>query len=290
MVVDARDGQATTEAAMSESTYQGLCELIFRHSRIHLGANRQSMLVCRLNSRRQYLGLKSWNAYFEHLSKNQNGEELGKLIDLVATNHTQFFREKLHFDRLRSEIIDTILKECSGATTKFLAWSAASSSGEEPFSLAITINEHFSQRTGPSVDWMVYASDISRKTLKVAEAAIYPSANLNLPNPEWLRRYFKRGSGPYEGQCRVKPEILKHVRFQHINLFQRSYPLPQPLHLIFCRNVLIYFEQESQAQLVARLHSMLTPGGFLIVGHSDSLNCFRHDFAPLGGGVYRRNT
>lgn len=289
MVVGAMAGKATTDQPMSEATYRGLCDLILRHSRIHLGSNRQSMLASRLNGRRLQLGLKSWDAYYEHLSQRQNNEEIETLIDLIATNHTQFFREKSHFERLDSEILDRILAECEGAANQLVSWSAASSTGEEAYSLAITIDSHLQKRLGAKPNWIVHASDISRKALKIASAAIYPSSSLNLPKPEWLQRYFKRGSGPYEGQCRLKPLITDHVKLQQINLFQKTYPIAKPIHLIFCRNVLIYFAQESQQQLVARLHEMLCPAGILVVGHSDSLACFHHDFESLGGGIYRRS-
>jgi chemotaxis protein methyltransferase CheR len=273
---------------ISGATYQGLCELILKHSRIYLGDNRHCLLSSRLSSRKIHLGLRSWDEYYAYLTKIENREEIGILIDLIATNHTSFFREKIHFDRLRKSIIDNILLECEGASKCFIAWSAASSTGEEAYSLAITINEHLGQRTRPQSDWIVHASDISQKALKVAESAIYAKADLNLPKPEWQQRYFKRGHGPYEGYCRVKPEILKRVKLQQINLFQRTYPISKPIHLILCRNVLIYFEQESQAEVVSRLYNMLCPGGILVVGHSDSLASFRHEFETLGGGVFRR--
>ncbi|MEB3296735.1 MAG: protein-glutamate O-methyltransferase CheR [Cyanobacteriota bacterium] len=274
---------------ISEPTYRGLCELIHRHSRIHLGANRHSMLASRLNLRRQSLGLKSWDLYYNHLLQYNNQEEINTLIDLIATNHTQFFRERSHFERLQTEILDCVLTECPGASRQLVSWSAATSSGEEAYSLAITIQEYLQGRVGAKPDWLVHASDISRKALRIATEAIYPSTSLNLPKPEWLARYFRRGSGPYEGKCRVKPVITDRVRLKQINLFQQTYPLPQPIHLIFCRNVLIYFAQDSQEQLVERLHGMLCRGGFLVVGHSDSLACIRHDFESLGGGIFRRS-
>jgi len=289
MNVDAMAYKASVDESMSPATYQGLCSLIHKHSRIHLGEGRQCLLSSRLNSRRNHLGLKSWDAYYAYLTKAENRDEISMLIDLISTNHTSFFREKTHFERLRATLLEGIFADCEGASKRLTAWSAASSTGEEPYSLAIMINEHLSQRGGSQPDWIVHASDISQKALKTAESAIYPKEDLNLPKPEWQQRYFKRGSGPYEGYCRLKPEITKRVKFQKINLFQTPYPIPKPVHLIFCRNVLIYFEQESQAQVVSRLFHMLNPGGILVVGHSDSLSCFRHEFETLGGGIFRRS-
>jgi chemotaxis protein methyltransferase CheR len=282
-------GQSTDEDQISEPTYRALCELIHRHSRIHLGANRHSMLASRLNLRRRSLGLTSWEAYYNHLLTQSNAEEIDTLIDLIATNHTQFFRERSHFERLQADILDRIIAECPGASRQLVSWSAATSSGEEAYSLAITIHDYLQKRPGAALDWAVHASDISRKALKIAADGIYPSTSLNLPEPEWLARYFRRGSGPYEGQCRVKQCIAERVKLKQINLFQQTYPLPQPIHLIFCRNALIYFAQDSQEQLVSRLHDRLCRGGFLVVGHSDSLACLRHDFESHGGGIFRRS-
>ena len=282
-------GEPAANDHITEATYRGLCDLIHRHSRIHLGANRHSMLASRLNLRKQSLGLKSWESYYDHLLQHKNQDEINTLIDLIATNHTQFFRERSHFERLQTEILDRVLADCPGASKQLLSWSAACSSGEEAYSLAITIHDYLQQRLGTKSDWAVHASDISRKALKYATDAVYPSDRLNLPKPEWLARYFSRGSGPYEGKCRVKRLIRDRVKLKQINLFQKTYPLPLPIHLIFCRNALIYFAQDSQEQLVERLHGMLCRGGFLVVGHSDSLACLRHDFESLGGGIFRRS-
>ena len=290
MVVSSTARQGPSEQPISNSVYQGICELVHKHSSIKLGDNKQTMLTSRLKARLLQLGLKSWDEYYRYICQGQNNAEIHTLIDLVAINHTQFFRERQHFDRLSSEILDQILAECPGAASKLLAWSAASSTGEEAYSLAITISEHLAKQAGPKPDWLVYASDISSKAIKVATTAIYQEASLNLPQPQFLQRYFKRGRDIYESKCRVKPEILDHVKIERINLFQETYPLPAQLHLIFCRNVLIYFAQDSQSQLVSRLHRMLTPGGFLVIGHCDSLACFKHDFQSLGGGVYRKSS
>ena len=289
MSVNAMTEKANINEIMSAATYRGLCGLIHKHSRIHLGSNRQCLLSSRLSGRKRHLGLKSWDEYYAYLSKADNGEEIRILIDLISTNHTSFFRENIHFDSLQSSILDNILADCEGASKQLNVWSAACSTGEEPYSLAITINEYLSRRQGPKPDWVVQASDISQKALNTAQTAIYPKGDLNLPQEGWLKRYFERGSGPYEGSCRIKPEILKRVKFQQINLFQSHYPIPKPVHLILCRNVLIYFEQEYQAEVVSRLYQMLNPGGFLMVGHSDSLACFRHEFETLGGGIFRRS-
>lgn len=289
MVASSKARQGPSEEPISAMAYQGICGLIQKHSSIKLGDNKQSMLTSRLKGRMQQLGLRSWEEYYRYVSQAANNSEIHTLIDLVAINHTQFFRERQHFDRLSSELLDRILSDCPGASKQLLAWSAACSTGEEAFSLAITISEHLAKKTGPKPEWLVYASDISGKAIQVAATAIYQEASLNLPKAEFLQRYFKRGNAIYASKCRVKREILDHVKIERMNLFQETYPLPAQPQLIFCRNVLIYFAQESQAKLVSRLHRLLAPGGILIIGHCDSLACFPHDFQSLGGGVFRKS-
>jgi chemotaxis protein methyltransferase CheR len=286
MAVQSRTG--ITKAEISEKTYQKFCQLIFQHSRIFLGPGRQGLLVSRLDTRRVKLGLETWENYIQLLNAGNNADEIDTLIDLIATNHTQFFREPSHFQRLADGLLEQLLLDCPQARQQLRCWSAATSSGEEAYSLAIMLSEFANSQAG-SPGWSIEASDISRKALQRAESAIYALKALHLPRPELLARYFQRGSGPYEGQAKVKAAIRDQVKFRRINLFQESYSLTQPLHLIFCRNTLIYFQLESQKQLVSRLYSMLAPGGLFVIGHSDSLVQMQHSFSALGGGIYRRN-
>ena len=276
-------------ATITPATYQQLCQLIDTHSRIYLGPGREGLLTSRLGMHLHQLGIESWEAYGELLKDRNHSAEIDNLIDLVSTNHTQFFREPTHFQRLSDGLLDQLFLDCPQAREHLRCWSAATSTGEEAYTLAITLCE-FALAHGGLPQWSLEASDISRKALRRAEAAIYPLSALHLPTPDLLARYFQRGTGPYEGQCKVKSRIRELVRLQRINLFQEHYPLTKPLHLIFCRNVLIYFQVDSQAQLVQRLHTMLAPGGLLVIGHSDSLVHLCHDFTPLGGGIYRRTS
>ena len=269
--------------------YNQLCQLIFEHSRIHLGPSREGLLTSRLQIRLRELGLASWEQYSQLLKDGDNADEIDAMIDLISTNHTQFFREPSHFQRLADELLDPLLLRCPDSQRDLRCWSAATSSGEEAYSLAMVLSD-FASRHGGSPEWSIEASDISRKALQRARTAIYKLDALHLPSPDWLARYFQRGTGPYEGQCKVKPVIKDKVRLNRVNLFQENYPFNKLFHLIFCRNVLIYFALDSQNQLVEKLHSKLVPGGLLVIGHSDSLMHLRHDFISLGGGIYRRGS
>jgi chemotaxis protein methyltransferase CheR len=277
----------STPALITTKTYQQLCQLIFDHSRIHLGPSREGLLTSRLQIRLHQLGLSSWEHYCQLLMNGDNADEIDAMIDLISTNHTQFFREASHFQRLAEDLLDPLLLDCPDSQRGLRCWSAAASSGEEAYSLAMVLSE-FARRHGGAPEWSIEASDISRKALQRARSAIYNLDALHLPSPDWLARYFQRGTGPYEGQGKLKALIRDKVRLRRINLFQDNYPFTQLFHLIFCRNALIYFAVDSQNQLISRLHSMLEPGGLLVIGHSDSLVHLRHDFISLGGGIYRR--
>jgi len=207
-------------------------------------------------------------------------------VDLISTNHTGFFREPDHFTFLTNRILPALAPSLAAAGTPLRVWSAASSSGEEPYTLAIVLAEFF--RTSPAVPWQVEASDISRRMLEHAQQGIYRlDARHNLP-PELLRRYFQRGVGVRSGTCRVKAELRKRVRFQRVNLFQAEYPVPREQHVIFCRNVMIYFDPPSRAILVQKLTRHLAPGGFLLIGHSESLLGIRHGLESARQSIYRK--
>jgi chemotaxis protein methyltransferase CheR len=164
-------------------------------------------------------------------------------------------------------------------------WSAAASSGEEAYSLAVVLAEF--DRAHPHVGWQVHASDISSRMLERCRSGIYEAGKVVLPH-EQLRRYFLRGFGEREGFCRVRPELRRRVLVQRVNLFQPEYPLPGGQDVIFCRNAMIYFDPQSRQELLDRLVAMLAPGGFLFVGHAESLLGMRHPLQGEWPSVYRR--
>lgn len=271
---------------MSAETFQDLCGLIHRHSRIHLVPSKLTLLTSRLSRRLRELELASWEDYLAWL-KHPSGQEIGTLIDLVATNHTHFFRESEHFDALSSHLLDELLLNSPTARQGLRCWSAASSSGEEAFTLAMVLSEYTAQKSF-GLRWQIQGTDISSRAIDKARQAVYPMERLGLPDPSFLSKYFQKGTGPFEGFCKVKQALQSKVHFEQMNLFDPVYRIPVPQHVVFCRNVLIYFDLQSQAQLIERLHSALEPGGFLMVGHSDSLLRIQHPFKGLGNGIYQR--
>jgi chemotaxis protein methyltransferase CheR len=277
---------ASFTATLSAEAYRTLVDLVYQHSRIHIGPDKKPMLANRLRKRLRVLGLVSYDDYCAVLRSAQGPDEIEQLVDLISTNHTRFFREPEHFTFLTGHMLPELLPRLTAAGAPLRVWSAAGSSGEEPYSLAIVLAEFF--REHAFGDWHVEASDISHRMLAEAERGIYPLDPRHALAPELLKRYFQRGVGAQDGTCRVKADLRKRVRFQRINLFQAEYPVPREQHVIFCRNVMIYFDPASRATLVQKLTRQLAPGGFLLIGHSESLMGIRHDLQSVRQSVFRK--
>jgi chemotaxis protein methyltransferase CheR len=273
------------ETQLSPRAYAFLASLVHDRSRIQLGADRQSLVAGRLARRLRELGLTDYDAYCRLLESPAAEEEVERLIEMVATNHTHFFRESAHFDVLAREVLPRLAAE-RGAAAPLAVWSAAASSGEEPYTLAIVLAEFAARH--PGLPWRVHASDISRRMLDRCRAGIYEAEKVVLPDESLLRRHFLRGFGEREGYYRVRPELRGRVSVDRINLFQPAYPLQPGLDVIFCRNVMIYFDPASRQELLDRLAAMLAPGGYLFVGHAESLLGLRHQLQAAWPSVYRR--
>ena len=276
----------TSDSLLSAKAYRTLTDLVYEHSRIRLGPDKQTLLANRLRKRLQALELGSYDEYCEMLQASSGTTEVEELVDLISTNHTRFYREPEHFSFLSRRALPALTPKLNVAGAPLRLWTAASSSGEEAYTLAITVAEF--ALAYPRLQWEGIATDISRKMLAEAGAGIYPLDSVKPVPPELLKRYFQKGVGSRTGVCRVKPELRKRVHFERVNLFQPHYPVPAKLHVIFCRNVMIYFDPPSRATVVRRLTQHLAPGGFLVVGHSESLLGIPHGLQPVQHGVYQK--
>lgn len=273
-------------ATLSTEAYRTLAALVYQHSRIQLGPDKQPMLANRLRKRLRALELGCFDEYCALLRSERGPEEVEHLVDLISTNHTKFFREPEHFTYLTNRVLPEVAPRLAADGATLRVWSAAASSGEEPYTLAIVLAEFC--RLHPTLDWQVEATDISHRMLDFARAGIYALDRVPPAFPEILKRYFQKGVGERAGTCRVKPDLRERVRFQRVNLFQAEYPVPRDQHVIFCRNVMIYFDPASRATLVQKLARHLAPGGLLVVGHSESLMGIRHDLEPVRQSVFRK--
>ncbi|MBN9694076.1 MAG: protein-glutamate O-methyltransferase CheR [Verrucomicrobia bacterium] len=272
-------------ANLSQGAYRLLVDLVYQHSRIRVGSDKQPMLANRLRRRLRELHLTSFDEYCARLQSADGAEEIEHLVDLISTNHTRFFREPEHFTALSERILPEWTSRLLADRSPLRIWSAAASSGEEPYTLALTVADF--ARAFPTLDWQIEATDISQRVLQRARAGIYPLEAVESMPPEQLKRHFQRGVGTREGTVRVKAELRDRVRFQRVNLFQPEYPVPPEQHVIFCRNVMIYFDLPSRATVVHKLSRHLAPGGYLVIGHSENLLGIPHRLEPLRHGIYR---
>jgi len=234
---------------------------------ITLETHRMGLLQARLRSRLQLKGFASFTQFQEHVLKTDpSGWGVQLLIDLSTVNHTAFFREPAHFTFL-AESVASWLKESPGQPLRI--WSAGCSSGQEPYSMAVVLAETIPNLPSQKVE--IWASDLSLEMLKVAAGAIYTTRDVQGVSPARLRRFFLVGRGPRAGSFRVVPEIRDLVKFRHIDLRNPTWPVPNDLPMIFCRNVSIYFAEDERLILMNRLAQHLRPGGWLVMGNGEIL-------------------
>jgi chemotaxis protein methyltransferase CheR len=285
----AANGSIQGNTRMRDSDYQFIRSLVYERSRINLGPDKRELVAARLGKRLRAMQIASISDYCSYLRTWEAQDEVANLIDAISTNHTYFFREDHHFEFLRTSALPELAGRRRAEHWPVLRiWSAACSSGEEPYSLAITLAETL-PGLATDLSWRIDATDISHRVLDRARAAIYSAEGVVGHVPDALvNKYFQRGFGPQEGKYRVKPFLQEHVVFSHLNLIDGPFPFSDQFHVIFCRNVMIYFDRPTQEDLVARLVRQLVPGGYLLVGHSESLTGIRHSLTLLAPATYRR--
>ena len=271
-----------------DSDYEFIRQLVYRRSRINLGPDKRELVVARLNKRLRATKIPTISDYCHYLKDQSDEEELCNLIDVISTNHTYFFREAEHFEFLRSHILaDMVRRHTLEHWPCFNAWSAACSSGEEPYSIAITVAEFF-QKNQVTWPWRIEATDISHRVLQKARTGVYREDAIAKVPREIFSSHFQKGYGPQAGNYRIKPQLAEMVTFRQLNLLENEPPVRDLFHVIFCRNVMIYFDHPTQEELVHRLARRLVPGGYLLVGHSESLTAIRHGLEVVRPAIYRR--
>jgi chemotaxis protein methyltransferase CheR len=273
---------------MLDRDYEFIRGLVYTHSRINLGADKKELVSARLGKRLRATGLATITDYCRYLQGPKAGEEISHLIDVISTNHTYFFRENAHFDFLSQTILPELMaKRATARWPRLNIWSAACSSGEEPYTLALVLDQFFGRQV--AWPWQIDATDISNPVLKKAHEGVYKTEALDKIPATQLRTFFQEGTGPLAGTFKVKPALQQNIRFRQLNLLGASLPFTEPFHVIFCRNVMIYFDRPTQEELVTRLSRLLVPGGYLLVGHSESLTGIHHTLESVKPAVYRRS-
>jgi len=263
-------------AALGSAEFDEIRKLAHSTFGLSLRPGKEGLVSARLGRLVRRGGFRSFREYYRHVLTDRTGAALASMIDALATNHTSFLREPDHFAFLR----ETALKSL-GTSQAVEVWCAACSTGEEVWTLAMTLNDACPQRRIP-----VTGSDISNRALRAAEAAEYTIDQCRGIPASWLQRYFVPGQGPAK-TYRVAPQLRGLASFLRINLVE---PLPfgRQFPLIFCRNAMIYFDRETQEQVVGRLAATLSPGGYLFVGHAESLNGIHHSLEYVRPAVYRK--
>jgi chemotaxis protein methyltransferase CheR len=265
--------------AVGEGEFAFFRDLIHTRTGIALKESKRSLIAARLTRRLRALSLDSFAAYRRYLeSSDPSGAELGVMINCITTNKTSFFREEAHF----AVLAEHLLAAGRAGQKIYRIWSAACSTGEEPYSLAIT-----ALASPHAVDVRILASDLDTEVLARAQEAAYPLDSLEQMDGQAKRRSFLRGRGEREGWALVKPKVRELVTFRRINLVEDPWPLHTRFDAIFCRNVIIYFDRETQRRLFERLTQYLAPGGILCVGHAESLYWLDELLVPVAHSVYR---
>jgi chemotaxis protein methyltransferase CheR len=268
-----------TPPALNESEFAQIRQLAYRKLGLDLKEGKQTLIVTRLSKELRRLGLQSFTEYCRHVASDRSGEALVEMGDALTTNFTGFLREQAHFHFLRTELTAKLRR-----TGPVDIWSAASSTGEEPYSILFTLLDAL----GPAADVRVLATDISTRALKAGTAAVYEADKVADLPPGWLQRYFLKGNGQWQGSFRVRPEYRERVSFRRFNLVTDQ-PGNSRFPAIFCRNVAIYFDKPTQAAVARKLASVLEPGGYLFIGHSESLHGMDHGLSYVQPALYRKH-
>lgn len=259
-----------TAVHLSDRHFRTIAELVEGQVGIKLPPGKRLMLEGRLHKRVRALHYSDLNEYVERLFEDgQFDSELTHLIDVVTTNKTDFFREPQHFAFMRDIAVPELLKARGRKDRNVKVWSSASSTGMEAYTTAMVLDDM--TRTGSRFDFRILGTDISTAVLRLAKTAIY-TRDVLAPVPEsFVKKYFLSARDKSRGEVRVVPELRRRTHFMRMNLMDASYPVDRDVDIIFCRNVLIYFERETQRKVVEQLCSHLRPGGYLLVGHSESM-------------------
>jgi len=269
--------------AIGDAEFEFIRHVLAENAGIVLGPNKRQLVQGRLARRLNELGLTSYKSYCQHV-REAGPEELVGLINALTTNVTAFFRENHHFEALAAYMIPEAV-ERNQVSRRIRVWSAGCSSGEEAYSIAMVAAEALP--SGARWDLKVLATDIDSNMIAMASRGIYPLDRLEGVPQTRLRRWFRKGTGTQAGNARVESELARLVTCRVLNL-QSSWPMHGPFDVIFCRNVMIYFDQATRERLVSRFSELLAPGGYLCLGHSESIHGSTTPFKLVGKTIYRR--
>lgn len=278
------------KVTLSDRDFRALSEFIHTEYGIKMPASKKIMLEARLQKRLRTLGMKSFTEYCEYLFSPEGTEhELVHMINAVTTNKTDFFREAAHFDYLCQKALpELITRHGSGVGEKLMVWSAGCSTGEEPYTLAMVMNEFAKEYPGLRFNYEILATDISARVLEKAKLGVYAHEKVEPVPIELRKKYLLRSRDRKQDMVRVAPELRAAVKFRRLNFMDEDFRLREPVDIIFCRNVVIYFDRPTQEKLLNQFYRCMVPGGYLFMGHSETLHGMNVPFVKEGAVVYRK--
>lgn len=275
-------------ANLSGEDFSRLSQFIYKQCGIKMPIAKKTMLEARLQKRLRSLGMRSFGDYCNYLfSPRGIDQELVQMIDLVTTNKTDFFREPDHFDYLLQRVLPEWVQKYGGsAGRRLMVWSAGCSSGEEPYTLAMVLNEF--AESCPGFKFQILATDISTRVLEKARTAIYEEERVEPVPMPLKRKYLLRSRDKASGLVRIVPELREKVQFRRLNFMDSDFGMREQMDIIFCRNVIIYFDRPTQERLLNHFYVHMASGGYIFMGHSETLNGLDVPLATVHPTVYRK--
>jgi len=268
--------QGEREFSFSSADFERVRKLIYQHAGISLSPVKQDIVYSRLARRLRATGKNTFGEYLDMLEKG-GADEWERFVNSLTTNLTSFFREPHHFPIFADHL------QKLGTKRPIRVWCSAASTGEEPYSIAITVLETFGANASHV---SIFASDLDTNVLATAQKGVYPLERVEKLSPERLKRFFLKGTGAQEGYVSVRPELKRLIEFQRVNLLEPNWPVRGPLDIIFCRNVMIYFDKPTQYKILSRFAPLLQPDGLMLAGHSESFLHAADLFKSMGKTVY----
>ena len=261
---------------MEGSVFTRFCDLAYDKAGIHLREGKEALVATRVSKRMRALGLPTERSYLEHLESDASGDELVAFLDAVTTNYTYFYRESEHFD-IEAQLLRQWAAE---GAQRFRIWCAASSSGEEPYTIALTAREALGRAQDP--DLRILATDLSTEVLATARAGVYGADRLEKASRDVVRKCFVPDGDRYS----VRPEVRQHLLFKRLNLSKPPFPMSGPFDIVFCRNVMMYFDLTVRQRLVAEIERLVGRHGVLFIGRSETLGGLKTRLVPFAPAAY----
>jgi chemotaxis protein methyltransferase CheR len=274
------------KAQLTNDEFDKLSRFIFKESGIKMPPVKRVMLQSRLQKRLRELKMNNFKDYCEYVfSREGLNNEIIHMLDVVSTNKTDFFREPVHFDFLQDEVLPEFIAQ-RPPNRNIKVWSAGCSSGEEPYTIAIVLAE-FAERN-PGFDYSILGTDISTQILQKAIDAVYKEDRVNVVPLEMKRKYLLRSKDRANPTVKIAPQLRKKVRFGRLNFMDNQYDIPETFDVIFCRNVLIYFDRETQERVIDKLCGKLKSGGYFFLGHSESIMNMNLPLRQIKPTIFKR--